>query len=393
MRDRYDVVIVGGGLSGSSTAYFLGANPDFRGRVLVVERDPTYANAPSAKATGGIRQQFSTPENIRIGLFGAHFAKNVDEYLAVDGESTGVVFREQGYLLLATSAALPILQANHRTQLAEGADIVFLRPAEIAERFPWVRTDGLEGGFFGQRNEGWVDPYAFLQAFRRKARALGADYVEDRAVDVVTAGGRVTAVRLERGGLVECGAMLDAAGASGGRAVGRMLGVDLPVESRLRTTFVWECREDVSRGPLTVLPSGVAWRPEGRTCIGNLSPPPERDPERFDHEIDHDEFERDIWPLLAEWIPPFEALKVTGAWCCHYDFNTLDENAILGLLPGYDNAYVALGFSGHGMQQSPAVGRALSELIVHGEYRSLDLGRFGYARVATGEGIHESNCW
>lgn len=393
MQSSHDVVIVGGGVSGSATAYFLAANPDFHGRVLVVERDPTYVNAPSARATGGIRQQFSTPENIRIGLFGAHFARHIDEYLGVDGETTGLRFREQGYLLLATPAALPTLQANHHTQRAEGADIVFLDPDALRERFPWLRVEGLEGAFFGRSGEGWIDPYGLLQAFKRKARALGVEYLRDEALELLASAGRVHALRLAGAGVIGCGAVLDAAGASGGRALARSVGVELPIESRLRTTFVWACREDLSAAPLTVLPGGVGWRPEGRTCIGSLAPPPERDPERFDHVIDHSEFETWIWPQLAEWVPAFEALKQVNAWCCHYDVNTLDENAILGLLPGLDNAYVALGFSGHGLQQSPAVGRALSELIIHGEYRSLDLRRFGAERIARGEGIRESNCW
>jgi glycine/D-amino acid oxidase-like deaminating enzyme len=393
MRQRYDVVIVGGGLNGSSTAYHLASQPGFDGSVLVVERDPTYENAPSARASGGIRQQFSTRENVQIGLFGAHFVKTIDERLAVDGEPVGLVFRERGYCLLATAEALPLMQASHAVQREEGADIVFDDREALARRFPWLHCDGLAGGFFGRSNEGWVDPYGLLMAFRRKAISLGVDYVKDEAVDLERDGRRVTAVRLRGAGRVSAGRVVNTAGASGGRAIGRCAGVELPIESRLRNSFVFECREDLSGAPLTVLPDGTAWRPEGARYLVNLSPPPEKDPERHDIEIDFSLFEETIWPSLARWVPAFEAIKLVQSYACHYDLNTLDENLIIGLTPELDNFYVALGLSGHGMQQSPAVGRALYELIAFGEYRSIDLTRFGYQRVLTGEGIHETNCW
>ena len=394
MNSSYDVVIVGGGLSGCSTAYWLLSQPDFTGSVLVVERDPTYQNAPSAKATGGIRQQFSTPENVQIGLFGAEFAKSIEGRLAVDDESTGVIFRERGYLVLATPAALPVLQSNHVVQTAQGADIVFLGQAALNARFPWIKVQGLAGGFFGQSNEGWVDPYSLLQAFRRKARALGAVFVADEAIGVMHNGRRVSGVELVAGGKIDAGVVVNTAGARGARPISESAGVPLPIESRLRCTFVFECREPgIEGGPLTVLPNGTAWRPEGARFLVNVSPPEDRDPETLEHEIDHALFDDIIWPTLAEWIPAFEAIKVVQTYSCHYDFNTLDENLIIGLAGDFENFYMAAGFSGHGMQQSPAVGRALSELICFGEFRSLDLRRLGYARVRTGERILESNCW
>ncbi len=393
MRQRYDVVIVGGGVTGSSTAYHLVSQGGFDGTVLVVERDPSYEGAPSARATGGIRQQFSTEENIRIGLYGAQFVKQVDEHLAVDGEATGLVFREQGYLLLATDSMLPVMRENNVRQRALGAEIAFKDPPALAARFPWLSAEGLAGGFFGERNEGWTDPYGLLQAFRRKARSLGAEYVADEALEIVCDGGRVTGVRLRDAGVVGAGLVVDAAGASGARALAETAGVSLPIESRLRSTFVFECREDVSGAPLTVLPIGLAWRPEGQRFLSTIAPPPERDPDTRSFDIDYSVFEETIWPALAERVPAFEAIKLVQAYSCHYDFNTLDENLIIGPCPGVEGLLVAVGFSGHGMQQSPAVGRALYELVSFGEYRSIDLTRFGFERVLTGEGVHESNNW
>ena len=390
---NFDVVIAGGGVTGCSTAFWLASHPNFNGTIAVVERDPTYANAPSAKASGGIRQQFSTPENVQIGLFGAQFVKSIEERLAVDGESTGVFFREQGYLLLATPEALPIMRNAHEVQLANGADIVFKDCADLEREFPWINVSQLAGAFFGQSNEGWVDPYSLLQAYRRKARSLGVTFIKDDVASIDHTGHKANGVHLREGGLVSTGTVVNAAGARGALALARGVGMELPLSSRLRSTFVFECKENIAHGQLTVLPNGCAWRPEGSRFITNMAPPPEEDLETFEHEINYTQFDEVIWPSLAEWVPAFEAIKFSHAYSCHYDFNTLDENLIIDRCGELDNCFVAAGFSGHGMQQSPAVGRALSELICDGRFTTLDLSRFDFGRVQRGEGIHEFNCW
>ena len=393
MDARYDVVIVGGGVTGCATALFLAREPGFDGTVLVVERDPTYENAPSAKATGGFRQQFSTPENIRIGLFGVHFLKHIDEYLSIDGETPDVGFRENGYLLLATESMLPAMLDNNAVQRDLGADVHFRTPEELRARYPWIDTGGIAGGFLSDSNEGYVDPYSLLQAYRRKARSLGVDFVRDEALSVQGDGARVTGVTLAEAGVVACGVVVNAAGAWGAPELCASLGVELPIESRKRFTFVFECREPIGPTPLTITEVGVAFRSEGKGFISNVSPPPEQDPVTKDTGIDYHLFDELIWPALASRVPAFEAIKLTGAWCCHYDYNTLDENLIIGRTPAYENFYLAAGFSGHGLQQSPAAGRALSELIAFGEYRAIDLTRFGYERVLAGEAIREANCY
>ena len=393
MKSSYDVVIIGGGVTGGATACFLAAEPEFPGSVLVVERDPTYEFAPSARSTGGFRQQFSTPENIEIGLFGAHFFKNAQRYLAVDGETPDIGVREGGYLLLATPEALPIMAENNRTQRACGAEVHFQDPDALRARFPWIDPDGLAGGFLGLRNEGWVDPWSLVQAYRRKARAGGVEYVADEVLELEHRGSRVHSLRLRDGGRIGVGAVINAAGARDGAGLAAQVGVELPIEPRKRCTFVFECREEIGPAPLTVSPNGVAFRPEGRGFISNTAPPPDRDPACEDTEVEHWIFEEIVWPALAERVPAFEAIKVTNSWCCHYDFNTLDENVIVGRPPDVENFYVAIGFSGHGLQQSPAIGRGLSELVTFGEYRTLDLTRFGYERVVRGEPLLETNCW
>ncbi|TDQ84620.1 glycine/D-amino acid oxidase-like deaminating enzyme [Dongia mobilis] len=387
---RFDVVIIGGGVIGSSAAYFLGAQPDFTGSIAVIEKDPTYAEAATPRSAGGIRLQFSTAENVLISQFGAAFIKAADQHLGVGGEGAGVEFREQGYLFLATGAGLKILLANQRLQHELGAATELMNPRELSSRFPWLNVADIAGGSFGPVNEGWTDPYSLLQAFKRKARAQGATYFKDTAVGLEHAGGRVTAVQLAGGESIACGHVINAAGIQG-RRIAAMAGIDLPVHPRKRFVYVFDCRDEIENVPLTIDPSGVWFRPEGPQFIAGVSPDESDDPDAEDFELDYRLFEELIWPTLAERVPAFEAIKLVRAWAGHYDYNAFDQNVIIGFAPGFDNLLLANGFSGHGLQQSPAIGRALSELVTFGQYRSLDLRRFGFERLASGAALQEIN--
>ncbi|MGH6880391.1 NAD(P)/FAD-dependent oxidoreductase [Hypericibacter sp.] len=387
-----DILIVGGGVVGSSTAYFLTAQPGFRGRVVVVEKDPTYGEAATARSAGGIRQQFSTPENIRMSQFGASFVKNVAEHLSLPGEKAQLPFVEQGYLFLATPSGLPVLEQNHATQTALGADIVMLDSAALRRQFPWLHTDDLAGGAFGRHNEGWTDPYSLLQAFRRKAIAQGAIYLQDEAVALQREGDRIASVTLAKAGSIAIGAMVNSAGINAARIAG-WAGFDLPVRPRKRFVYVFDCRDsaEIQNAPLLIDPNGVYFRPEGTSFIGGVSPPEDQDPDCTDLEVEYGLFEETVWPTLAQRVPAFEAIKLVRAWAGHYDYNTLDQNLIIGRGPGLANFYMANGLSGHGLQQSPAIGRALSEMILEGGFKSIDLTRFGYERVAKNQPLAELN--
>lgn len=385
----YEVVIVGGGVVGSAVAYFLAACPDFEGRVAVVEKDPSYRSGATARSAGSIRQQFSTPENVAISRFGAAFLKALPEHLAVAGELPDLQFQEKGYLFLAGPAGLATLRANHAVQRAGGAAVALLDPPALQARFPWLRVDDLAGGSLGLAEEGWFDPFALLQAFRAKARSLGVDYLADAVTGLETARGRVVAARLASGRRLGCGWLVNAAGI-GGRQVAAMAGIELPVFARKRSVFVFDCREALPGCPLVIDPSGLYFRPEGKGFICGISPGEgEPDPECDDFEVEHGLFEERLWPLLAERVPAFEAIKPSGAWAGHYDVNAYDHNAVLGPHPEVTNLLFANGFSGHGLQQSPAVGRGLMECVVYGGWRSLDLSRFGYDRLAAGRPLRE----
>ncbi len=385
-----DVVIVGGGVVGSAIAYFLADQPAFDGRVVVVERDPTYAEASTPRSTGSIRQQFSTPENIAMSQYGIAFLDQMGDRLAVDGEQPDVGFHAAGYLFLATPEGRAILEANHGVQRAHGADVALLTPPQLRQRFPWLNVDDLAAGSLGLSGEGWFDPFALLQAFRRRARALGAVYRHDEVTALDREGDRIVGLRLGSGDKIACGAVVNAAGPRAA-AVAAMAGLEVPVRPRKRMTFFFHCRTTVTGCPLVIDPTGFYFRPEGDGFLTGVAPGPHEDPDCLDLDVDHAWFEERLWPGLAHRVPVFEAIKPIRAWAGHYAVNTFDHNAILGPHPEVTNFLFANGFSGHGLQQSPAVGRAISELIAFGAYRSLNLSRFDYGRIARDEPVVEVN--
>jgi len=388
--DRFDVVVIGGAAMGSSVAYHLAADPSFAGSILVLEQDPTYQRSASALSAASIRQQFSTAINIRISLYGIAFLRAIGETLAVDGERPDIGLREGGYLFLASEAGRSILAENHRLQRAEGADILLLEPDDLKHRFPWLNVEGLAAGGFGRSGEGWFDGYGLMQAFRRKARALGVVYRRGRAVSVEREGQRVTAVMLDDGSRISAGAVVNCAG-TGGTAIAKSAGVDIPVRVRKRAIFSFDCPHRLPGFPLVIDPSGVYCRPEGQGFICGSAPPAERDADSDDFDVDYAFFEETIWPVLAARVPAFETIRPGRAWAGHYDMNVFDHNAILGVATGTENFYLCNGFSGHGLQQAPAVGRGLAELIAHGRYLTLDLSPLGYGRIERNAPLLERN--
>lgn len=388
--ERVDVVIVGGAAIGSAAAYFLCAHAGFRGSVLVLEPDPSYTWCATTRSVASIRHQFSTPGNIRMSQFGTRFIREAARHLAVADETPDVGFREAGYLFLASPAGLAGLQANHAVQRAQGVDVALLSPAQLAQRFPWLSCADLAGGSLGLSGEGWLDAHALLQGFRRKALALGATYRAARAVGLLRAGHRVTGVTLGDGSTVSCATVINAAG-TGAAALALSAGIGLPVQSRKRSVFYFRTPEPAPACPLVIDPGGVYFRPEGAGFICGVAPPEERDPQCADFAVQHDLFDAVVWPALAHRVAGFEALRVHNAWAGHYDVNTLDHNLILGPHPELDNLLFANGLSGHGLQQSPAVGRALAELVVAGRFETLDLSEFGWNRVIENRPMREAN--
>lgn len=388
---RADVVIVGGAVMGSSIAYFLSRDPSFWGTVVVIERDPTYATASTTLSVAAVRQQFSTPVNIQISQFAIQVLKHPESWFPRLDPVPEFDFVERGYLFLATEAGEKILRTNHAVQQAYRVNAVLLTPAELAERFPWLRTDDLAGGSLGIAGEGWFDATALMQAFQASARVQGVTYVTGEVTGILSFGGRVDAVMLADGRLIECGLLVNAAGPRAGTLAG-FADVELPVVPRKRQVYSFSCRTALPNAPLVIDPSGVYFRPDSPNYVGGYSPRGrERDPDTLDLKVDLAQWEARVWPALAHRVPAFESVKMQRAWAGHYEVNTLDHNAIVGPHPEITNLVFANGFSGHGLQQAPAVGRGLAELIVHGAYQSLDLSPLGYERVARGEPLRELN--
>lgn len=385
----YDVVIAGGAAIGAAVAYFLKAALGFPGSVAVVERDKSFRFAATARSAASIRQQFSTPENIRLSRFGLDFLRRLPERY---GAQADPALREGGYLILAPAGGGEALAACHQVQRAEGADVLLLAPEALARRFPWLEADGLGGGSLGLSGEGWFDAHTLLATLRRQARLAGAALLDGEVVGIDRAGGRVGGVRLADGGRIGCGVLVNAAGPAAGR-LAALAGRSLPVEPRKRTVFVLDCPAAPRDLPLLADPSGIWVRPEGSGFLAGWSPSEAEDgaarPDDF--EPDHHLLEERLWPALAGRIPAFETLKATGAWAGHYDYNRLDQNAVIGPDPELPNFLYANGFSGHGLQHAPGVGRAVAELVLFGGYRSIDLGCFGYERIAAGRPHVERN--
>ena len=385
------VVVVGGGVVGSSIAYFLASHPRFSGEVIVVERDPTYRMASSALSASAIRQQFSTAINIEISRFGIEFLRNIGAYLAVGDDRPEIGFCESGYLFLATNAGLPVLEQNHRLQRDHGVDVALLEPRDLSARFPWLSTEGVAAGSLGLSGEGWFDGYSLLQAFGRKARALGVTYFTQEVTGFVREGARVESVVLADGSALACDIAVNAAG-PWAAAVAAMLDVDLPVRARRRCVFVIASRKTLPRCPLIIDPSGVWFRPDGPYFLTGTSPAEgAEDPDGAPLEVDDRLFYDTIWPILAARVRAFEAVKLIRSWAGYYELNTIDHNGIVGPHPALANVFFANGFSGHGLQQAPAVGRGIAELIVDGGYRSLDLAPLSFARVVEGRRLVELN--
>lgn len=377
------VLVLGGGAIGSAVAAHLGAQPGWRGRVTVLERDPSYARASSALSAASIRQQFSTPLNIALSQHGLRRLRSMAEL----GASTGLV--EQGYLYLVGSEGAQRLQQLQRIQAQAGADTLLLDPEQLRARWPWLATQDLALGSWGRSGEGWFDGWALLQQLRAEAVAGGATYHRGQALALRRdASGALDGVLTDQGLLqadryvLACGAWSGALAATGGLAV--------PVTARRRSVYAFRSPEAAPGCPLLIDPSGLWFRPEGPglfICGGT----PLDDRLDLPLEPEAELFEQHLWPALAGRVPGFAALRPQRAWAGYYEMNDFDHNGLAGALPECPNLLLACGFSGHGLQHADGVGRGIAELIASGGFRSLDLSPLSPARIAQGRPLRELN--
>ena len=385
-HSSYDVVIIGGAMMGSSAAWYLSDNADFDGRVLVLERDPTYEWASTTHTNSCIRQQYSQEVNVRIAQYGVEVIKNFRNLLGGDPEIPDIVLQAYGYLYLADNEAFAgVLRDNQAVQSACGAHTRIMTPEQIAAEYPFYNLDGIVLGSHNPVNEGYFDGNTIFDWWRRKARANGVEYVTNEVVAIGRNGVRAESVTLASGETIAAGRLVNASGPRAAHTA-QMARLELPVEPRRRYTFVFKVEKPLEHVlPLTIDPSGVHVRSDGANYLCGC--PPDDDPAVAfdDFYLDESVWEDKLWPALANRVPAFEAIKVVNSWVGHYAYNTLDQNAIIGPHPQVENFLFMNGFSGHGLQQSPAMGRAMSELLTYGEFRTLDLSALRYDRIARGE--------
>ncbi len=386
----YDVVIVGGAMIGASVAWHLSQRGDFSGRVLVVERDPGFEFASSSHTNSCMRQQFSTEVNIRISQYCADFIRNFRDHMR-DHEGPKIHVHPFGYLYLAAdAAAAEHLRQAQALQARLGAGTRLLDARQIAQRWPFLVLDDVVLGSFNDRDEGYFDGATMADWWRRQAKRAGVETITDEVVALEYSDAQIQALQLKSGARIACGALVNAAGPRAAQ-LAAMAGIDLPVEPRKRYTYVFQAEKPLPCDlPLTVDPSGIHVRTDGRNYMVGAAPEDDGPVAPDDFAFDHGLWERRVWPALAARIPAFERIRVLNEWVGHYAYNRIDQNAVIGPHPELGNLFFANGFSGHGFQQAPAVGRALAELICTGGFETLDLSDLGFARLLEGRALKEA---
>jgi len=387
VKKAYDIVVIGGGIIGSSISYNL-VNDGFDGDILVIEKDSTYEFASSTLSAGGVREQFSLPENIKISQYGIDIFENFDEIMEVNGEPAHAEFKQRGYLFLADETNLPTIKKNYKAQKDLGAHVSLLSIDEIKKLIPHINTDDLVSGCFGAR-DGYLDPYGILQGYVKKGKNLGIDYLSEEVTEVDVKGERIEGVVTHKGTHIQCRIVVNAAGPYAA-VVGKMAGIDLPVEPVRKMAFVFDPQIKFDYDlPLVVDTDGIMYfrHETGKTILTGRSIPDEKS--GFNFEWDRDYYMDVVWPQVAKRIPPFDTAKLIRGWAGLYAMNKADGNAIIGHLGAVQGFYGAVGFSGHGLQQSPAIGKCMSELIQFGKYQTIDLSCFSFDRFKTGNLVFE----
>ncbi len=388
--DTFDVIIVGGAMIGSSVAWFLSQNKDFDGTILVVERDPSYSLSSTAHTNSCMRQQFSSELNIRISQYAADFVRNFRDHMGGDPSVPDLHVHHFGYMYLADDAGFASrLRASHAVQTACGAATRLMSQGEIADAYPFYKLDDIVLGSHNLVDEGYFDGATMFDWWRRKARQSGVCYIANEVVDMSCNAGRIISVTLASGAVIKTGTVINAAGPRAAK-VARLARLDIPVEPRPRYTFVFGAANPPDQAvPLTIDPSGVHFRTDGQYFMAGCPPRQDGPVDCNDFTMDHNLWEEKAWPAIANRIPAFERVRLLNSWVGHYAYNRLDQNAVVGPHPELPNFIFVNGFSGHGLQQSPAMGRGVSELVAYDEFRTLDMTPLGVERIIANSPLTE----
>ena len=392
-HDKYDVIIIGGAIMGSSTAWFLSQNPDFNGTILVVEKDQKYEFCSTAHTTSCIRQQFSTKLNVEISQFAANFINNFHEYMENDVRVPKLAIKSFGYMYLAASEDFANnLRSNQKVQAAAGAATELLTPDEIKSRYPFYNVEDIKLGSINLVNEGYWDSITVFEWMKNKAQENGVEYVENEVTELKknNSGDRICSIKLASGETISGEKFVNATGPRAA-STSKMAGIKIPVEPRKRYSWIFKAKNPLDRDlPLTIDPSGFHVRENGGGTYqagghGAYDPAVDFDDFAMDNEL----WENTVWPILFNRIPQFESLKLISQWAGHYAMNTVDQNAIVGPHNIIQNFFFLSGFSGHGTQQAPAMGRATAELLIYDTFKTIDMSAFKYERLLSGDKVIE----
>ena len=392
-QHSYDIIIIGGALYGSSIAWFLSNDPCFSGKILVIEKDPSYEFSSTTRTNSCIRQQFSQKINIEISQFGAHYIKNFRSFMNESSEIPNLNIDTFGYMYLAkTEKFAEILKINQKIQQLANSKTRFMTALEIKSEYPFYNIDDIIGGNHNLVDEGYFDGNTIFNWWKNSAKNNGVKYIKNEVVSLKLSKleNKVESVILRSGDQINCGKIVNASGPYASK-ISSMAGIDLPVEPRKRYSFVFKAEKPLAKKlPLTIDPSGVHMRSDGINYLAGCPPDNDIGVDYQDFAFDHTIWENKIWPILAHRVPQFETIRLINSWVGHYAYNILDQNAIIGYHTTVENFIFANGFSGHGFQQSPAIGRGVAELIIYNEFKNLDLSPFCFSRIETNKPFIEN---
>ena len=390
---NYDVIIIGGALYGSSIAWFLSNNSQFEGKILVVEKDPSYEFSSTARTNSCIRQQFSKKINIKISQFGAHYINNFRSFMNENQEVPKLRINNFGYMYLAnTNKFAKELKQSQKVQQSCGVTTKFMHASEIKSEYPFYNVDDIIGGNHNLVNEGYFDGNTIFNWWRQSAKKNNVEYINNEVIELNLSRKKnsVDSIVLKSGDCINCNKLVNASGTYASR-VALMANIYLPVEPRKRYSFVFQAEKPLDRQlPLTIDPSGIHVRSDGKYYLAGCPPDDDVKVDCNDFYFDHSIWESKVWPILAHRVPQFKSIRLINSWVGHYAYNTLDQNAILGYHSTVKNLIFANGFSGHGFQQSPAIGLGISELILFDKFRTLDLSPFNYSRIESDKPFTET---
>ena len=380
------IVIIGGGIMGSCIAYHL-AVAGVAADVVVVEPDPAYEWAATPRAVGGIRLQHALPENVQMSLYGDTVYSAFAEHVTGGSVQFDPGFYRMGYLYQVAGAdQVTALYTIADMQEGLGVEVTRLDRTALRSRYPSFNFHDVDFATLTPA-DGQIDPNAALMGFRRAAEGRGITYVQDRVVGLDVAGGLVSRAHLAGGGALPVDTVVNVANcwAAG---ICDMVGMGVPIVPRQRQQFFFDTKADIEPIPAMRHASGHGMRRLSAGFLAGYSQPGMAP--GFNWELDHAAFDDVVWPRLAGQSSAFEAIKMRSGWVGHYDMNLLDGNPVIDRAPAAGNFILAAGFSGHGLQHAPAIGRAVKEMILDGGFRSIDLSRFNYRRIVENDPLPDA---